>query len=260
MAEGSMYSLADIGALMNNRGYGYGDGMGFGGGYGWWIIILFFALWGNNGWGNNRNGGVATTEDVYQGLADNRIMGKLDGITNGLCDGFYANNTTQMQNANQLQRDLCQGFAAVNAGISENRFSAKDCCCGLEKQISENRFAAQQCCCETNRNIDAVRYENSRNTCDIVRAIEKDGETTRALINQNVTQALRDKVMEQSQAIQSRDYQLSQLTQNNYLVNTLKPCPIPAYITCSPFESYYAANRGYGYNGGGYNGCGCGGF
>lgn len=80
------------------------------------------------------------------------------------------------------------------------------------------------------------------------------------MINQNVTQALRDKVMEQSQAIQSRDYQLSQLTQNNYLVNTLKPCPIPAYITCSPFESYYAANRGYGYNGGGYNGCGCGGF
>ena len=41
----------------------------------------------------------------------------------------------------------------------------------------------------------------------------------------------------------------SQAAQNAYLINELKPCPQPAYITCNPFTGQY----------GGYsNGCGCG--
>lgn len=254
MAEGN-YSLADIGAMMNNRNGCYGDGMGFGGGYAWWIIILFFALWGNNGWGN-RNGNAATTEDVYQGLADNRIMGKLDGINNGLCDGFYAQNTNLLNSQNQIARDLCTGFAAVNAGISENRFAAQQCCCETQKELMNNRFASEQCCCTTNRNIDNVRYENSRNTCDIVRAIEKDGEATRALITANVTQALRDKIADQDRMLQTANFQLSQQAQSANIINTLRPTPIPAYPTCSPYEAASYFTR----NGGCCCGCGCGGF
>lgn len=47
----------------------------------------------------------------------------------------------------------------------------------------------------------------------------------------------------------------SQEKQNNYLVNELKPCPIPAYITCNPYQSYgfTYANNSCGCN----NGCGC---
>ena len=44
----------------------------------------------------------------------------------------------------------------------------------------------------------------------------------------------------------------SQEEQNNYLVSQLKPCPIPAYITCNPYESAYGF-RGYSNCGG----CGC---
>ena len=33
----------------------------------------------------------------------------------------------------------------------------------------------------------------------------------------------------------------SQCAQNGYLINQLRPCPVPAYITCNPFA----------YNGGG---------
>lgn len=115
---------------------------------------------------------------------------------------------------------------------------------GVERRIAD-------CCCETNRNIDAVRYENAKNTCDIVRAIEKDGDATRALINANTMQALRDKLAEQSQAIQSRDFQLSQLAQNETLISRLQPTPKPAYITCSPYQAQV-----FGLNG--FNGCGCG--
>lgn len=103
--------------------------------------------------------------------------------------------------------------------------------------IAENRFAAQQCCCETNRNIDAVRYENSKNTCEITNAIHAEGEATRALINANTIQELRDKLEARDREVLVRDFQLSQLAQNQYLVNEIRPCAKPAYITCSPYTT-----------------------
>lgn len=99
---------------------------------------------------------------------------------------------------------------------------------------------------ETNRNIDAVRYENSKNTCEITNAIHAEGEATRALINANTVQELRDRLEARDRDILARDFQLSQLAQNQYLVNTIKPCPIPAYLTTSPYASV--------------NPCGCGTF
>lgn len=236
MTEQAPLTAADVAAVTDKHGYGYGyDGMGYG--CSWIWIILLFALFNNGGFGNRYGNGITQIE-LQQGFDNQSVLRKLDGITNGLCDGFYATNTNMLQGQNQLQRDLCQGFSTTNANIAENR------------------FVAQQCCCETNRNIDAVRYEAAKNTCDIVRAIEKDGDATRALINANVTQALRDKITEQSLMLQSRDYQLSQLSQNDYLVNKLRPCPIPAYLSCSPYESNFYASRGFNNFGFGCNGCG----
>ena len=86
------------------------------------------------------------------------------------------------------------------------------------------------CCCETNRNIDAVRYEAAQHTCEITNAIHAEGEATRALINANTMQDLRDK-------LQAAQFQLSQVNQNAYLVDQLRPCARPAYITCSPYQA-----------------------
>lgn len=45
----------------------------------------------------------------------------------------------------------------------------------------------------------------------------------------------------------------SQANQNQYLVNQLRPCPTPAYITCNPW-----ATNGTAYTGGNcMSGCGC---
>ena len=234
--ESAGYSLADIGALMNNR-----DGNMWGNDSSFLILFLLIAMsngswggWGNRGFGYGNES--LTRTDMFEGFNNQNVMRKLDGITQGLCDGFYATNTNMLQGQNQLQRDLCQGFASVNAGISENRFDA------------------QKCCCETNRNIDAVRYENARNTCDIVRAIEKDGDKTRALINANTMDMLRAKLAEKDQALQTANFQLSQQAQSASLIGTLRPFPQPAYITCSPYQSA----PGYGYNYG--YGCGCAGY
>lgn len=204
-------SAADIKAVTDGNHYGYGDMYG-----GQWIwFILLFALYGGGyGYGNRGNG--VTQLELQQGFDNQSVMRKLDGITNGICDGFYAVNTSILNGVNSLGQE-----------------------------IANNRFSAQQCCCETNRNIDAVRYENAKNTCEIVRAIEKDGETTRALINANVTQALRDKLVEKDQMLQTANFQLSQQAQSANLINTLKPCPIPAYPSYSPYQTF------------GFNGCGC---
>nr|DAH81260.1 MAG TPA: hypothetical protein [Bacteriophage sp.] len=228
MESGSGLSVADALALQNRNN----DGM-FGGGSGtWvWVFFLFFLLaWGGNGFGFGNNAaaqGALTRAELYDGLNYSQLDNAVRGIQNGLCDGFYAQNTAMLQGMNGIQNQLCQGFNGVNSNIAESR------------------FATQQCCCETNRNIDAVRYENARNTCDIVNAIKADGDATRALMTQNTIQELRDN-------LQAAQLQLGNLSQTHTIINAVRPFPIPSYVTCSP----YTAANGYGVCGCG-NGCGC---
>ena len=88
-----------------------------------------------------------------------------------------------------------------------------------------------------NRNIDAVRYEGAQNTCAITNAIHAEGEATRALINANTMQELRDKLEARDRDVMVRDFQLSQLSQTASLVGELRPIAKPAYITCSPYTT-----------------------
>lgn len=234
--ESSNYSLSDIAALMNSRGGGcYGGGYGgYGFGGDWIALLLFLVIFGaaGNGWGGGFGGfgggagisGALTRAELNQGFNDNTIMRKIDGVTQGLCDGFYAQNTS-----------LLTGFNSIGT------------------QLSENRFAAQQCCCETQRSIDSVKFENARNTADIVRAIEKNGDETRALINANTMDALRAKLADKEAALQTANFQLSQQAQNATLLNELRPFPRPAYITCSPYQS---TNVGWNAYNTGCGGCG----
>ena len=215
-------SLSDIAAV--TRGAEAEEGMSALWNNPFIYLIWMWAMRSFNGWGSENAGALAmgqyaTQADIQRAFDTNTLVQKLDGLSNGLCDGFYAVNTGMLNGFNGIQRDLCTGFNAVNNGIAENR------------------FAAQQCCCETNRNIDNVRFENSKNTCEITNAIHAEGEATRALINANTVQELRDRLEARDRDILSRDFQLSQLAQNQYLVNTIKPCPIPAYITCSPYAT-----------------------
>jgi hypothetical protein len=168
------------------------------------IYLVWLAVLGNGGIFGNRNGygdaavqGALTRSDLFEGFNTQDINAQLRGITNGLCDGFYA----------------------TRQGISDLGYAVKDCCC------------------TTNRNIDAVRYENSKNTCEITNAIHAEGEATRALINANTIQELRDKLEARDREVMTRDFQLSQLAQNQYLVNEIRPCAKPAYITCSPYTT-----------------------
>lgn len=175
------------------------------------IYLVWMWMFGANGWNRNNDAsvqGALTRSDLFEGFNNQDVNGQLRGITNGICDGFYAMNN-----------------------------SLKDGFFGTQSAIADSRFAQQNCCCETNRNIDSVRAENYKNTCEITTAIHNEGELTRALINQNTTQALRDKLADADRDLQTARFQLSQQAQNATLIDALRPCPIPAYLACSPYTS-----------------------
>lgn len=186
------------------------------------IYLVWLAVLGGGGLFGNRTAelqNAVTRSDLFEGFNNQDVNGQLRGITNGICDGFYAINS-----------GIKDGFYANNVGMKDGFY-------GIQGALAENRFAQQNCCCETNRNIDAVRFEGAQNTCSITNAIHAEAEATRALINSNTMQALRDKLADKDRDILARDFQLSQLAQSATLVNELRPCAKPAYITCSPYTT-----------------------
>ena len=57
-----------------------------------------------------------------------------------------------------------------------------------------------------------------------------------------------DKIESLRTELQAAQLQLGNLSQTNTIIDALRPCPKPAYITCSP---YAAASANY------FGGCGC---
>ena len=88
------------------------------------------------------------------------------------------------------------------------------------------------------------RFDAQAYNCNTLQAIDKLGDRIIDHMNAEKTQALRD----ENQALRLA---ASQAKQNQYLIDQIKPCPVPAYITCNPYAAAYG--YGYGYN----NGCGC---
>lgn len=207
-----------VGQGNSNNAYGMG---GYGAWEWIWIIVLF-ALWGNGGWGNNGNGSGVGAE-VQRGFDTQTIVSKLDGINNGLCDGFYAMNTGMLNGFNATQMAIMQGGYDTRSAISELGYRLQDCCC------------------TTQRAIDGVNYNMAKNTCDITNAI-----------NAGFTGLYSYLAQEKISTLQSENAaltaQLSQNAQTNTIINAIRPVATPAYITCSPYESVYGRNG---------SGCGC---
>ena len=211
--EAMPLTAADVGAVMgNNRdGYGYGDGAWF------WIIIILFAFWGN---GFNRNNGLET--DI-----DTRFLER---------DVFNTNQNVSTTGC-QTQRDVLESKYDLGTQILENRFNCSQNACATQKEVLQNRYdnalqtqtlSAQmaQCCCD-------LRAEGLANTQKVI-----------DLIQQDKIDQLRDQVYTTNLALNNANLA-------NTIINSVRPTPTPAYLTCSP---YFAYNMGYGYN----NGCGCG--
>lgn len=184
--------------------YSSNDGMGMGGSWFWIILILLF---GGRGFGYG-NGENAVLSDEF------------------------------------IKRDIFN----TNSNVSAQG-------CATQKEVIESRYTTQlglqslqasqdACCCATQRAIDSAKAEAYKNTCEIVTAIHNDGEATRALINAQAMQDLRDRLADRDRELMTANFQLSQQAQSASIISTLQPTPKPAFVVQSPYVSY------------GYNPCG----
>lgn len=130
--------LGDLLAVMNSR-----DNDGIFGGSGVMFIVLFliFAIFSGRGLFGMGMGdsGALTRAELYDGLNYNQLENGIRGVQQGLCDGFYAQNTTSLEGFNGIQRDLCQGFNGVNTNLN-NGFSA------TAMAINNVGYQMQDCC------------------------------------------------------------------------------------------------------------------
>lgn len=216
-----------------NNGYG-NNGFGFGGDWFWAIILL--ALLGNGGWGfGGGNGAVGSNYVLATDFAT--IERKLDGVNNGLCDGFYAQNTNMLNGFANVQQTLCQGFNGVNSTINTNFANLNNALCtlGYQNQAGVNQISnlIQSCCCDTRAAIADVKYANERNTCDIIRAGQ---DNTRAILDFLTTEKIAGLQAENA----GLKAQISNDKQSAYLLSELKTCPIPAYVVPNPNCCYNA--------------------
>lgn len=223
-----MMSPADVVALTNRNN----DGM-FGGNGAWWIIILFlfaFVGWGGNGWGGNGNSGAADNyvlasdfATVQRMISDatNSLERKLDNTQNGLCDLGY----TQAQLINGVQMGQMQQEYETRIAVNGVGQKLSDCCCDIKQEIAgvNNGLgrAIERGFCDTNYNMQA-----QHNATMI--AIDKVGDRVIDYLNSTKMQELQA----ENQALRMA---ASQQAQNNYLVSTLRPTPVPSYQVQNPY-------------------------
>lgn len=65
---------------------------------------------------------------------------KIDGVNNGLCDGFYAMNTGMLNGFAGVQSAMCQGFSGVNAAIAAQGYQNQIAAQGINTAIRPSEF------------------------------------------------------------------------------------------------------------------------
>lgn len=240
-------SPADFAAVTGNHNSGFGDGNGA-----WWIIILFlfvFCGWGGNGWGNGASQGAADNYVLASDFATlqrqidqatSNLEHRSDVINGGLCDGFYAQNTTMLTGFGGVNQNMATGFA--NAELSRANQQA-----ALMAQLNSMAMQSQQCCCDTreaiNQGFCTTNYNNATNTRDI---IDAQNASTRAILDKLTSQELAAKdaqIAAQNQQIFGLQLKASQADQTNQLQSYVNgqfvyynPRPVPAFSVGAPYQ------------------------
>lgn len=248
-------NCASVPLVANIDGNGNNNGWGAEGSWLWFIIVIFAIFgWGGfgNGFGvNGMNGGVGS--EIQRGFDNQAVVSKLDGITNGICDGFYAVQTGM----NGINTNILQtGFGiqqAINADTVANMQNTN----ALQSQLAN-------CCCETREAIQGVNYNMATNTCALQNTmnsntrdiIDSQNAGTRAILDYLCNEKISSLQAENNdlRRAASQDRQSALLTtqmaaQTQQIINAVNPSAIPAYVVPNP--------NAYAYGCGCNTGCGC---
>ena len=241
----------------------------------------------------NTNQNTGLLMDAIKGstAAVNQLAGQLNcdfnTLNSAICDvrggvdkvagqvGFSAERVINAVNAgdcnlaNQLSTCCCNIREAVTKGNYENQIATLNQTNVLENAITrqgyENQLGNVN---QTNtlqnainfvnssveRGFSATNFETAQQTCAITKAIADS--TAQILAGQKAAEMREMQREIQNLRDERTQFQMSALSQaqTQSIVNQIKPCPIPAYITCNPYSGNYGYGV-YGYNDGGNCGC-----
>ena len=248
-------NCASVPLVANIDGNGNNSGWGAEGSWLWFIIVIFAIFgWGGfgNGFGGNgMNGGVGS--EIQRGFDNQAVVSKLDGITNGLCDGFYAVQTGM----NGINTNILQTGFGIQQAINADTVSNMQNTNALQAQLSN-------CCCETREAIQGVNYNMAQNTCALQNTmnsntrdiIDSQNAGTRAILDYLCNEKISSLQAENSdlRRAASQDRQSALLTtqmaaQTQQIINAVNPSAIPAYVVPNP--------NAYAYGCGCNTGCNC---
>lgn len=235
----------------NNNGNNWNDGSWL------WFLIVVFAIFG--GWGNGfggfggTNGGVGS--EIQRGFDNQAVISKLDGISNGLCDGFYAMNNSMLTGFNGINTNIMQTGYGIQQAVNADTVANMQNTNALQSQIAN-------CCCETREAIQGVNYNMATNTCALQNTmnnntrdiIDSQQAGTRAILEFLTNDKIATLQAENNdlRRAASQDRQNALLTstmaaQTNQIINAVNPAPIPAYTVPNP-NAYYGCGCNTGCN------------
>lgn len=186
-----------------------------------------------------------TREDLssdYHDLSTNILQGVCD-LQGTLSNSFATTNatingigTSINSNLSNLGYQLQSGINDVNVNNMQNTYAIGSQITALGNQMSS-------CCCDTKFQIERGFADTNYNLATQVNGIRQDiCDQTRDIVeNQNAnTRAILDRLTnDKISALENENQGLrlaaSQATQNQYLVDALRPSPIPAYNVPAPY-------------------------
>lgn len=145
-------------------------------------------MFGGGGWGNNNASlqGALTRAELYDGLNAQDVSSGISSIKDNMNTGFDAVSLAMNNGFNGVQIGLNNGFNSVNSNIANLGYQMSQCC------------------------------------CDLKTTMHSEGEATRALIQQNLVQDLRDKLADKDRELLTTGLVTAQTLQTNNLENFIR--------------------------------------
>lgn len=202
------------------------------------LVIIFLALVFL--WGRNRDGSTGIAEIAALSAVNNNPNNNLAPAAFTELNSRLDAIQREVGHNNDLAelRALYTQACSTDMNVTQQAFNVSNLVNQTRTDTLLNlKDAALQlanCCCDINRNVDNSRFEAAQNTCNI---INNDNNNTQKILDRlcsDETARLRDTIAAERQARTMETFAASQANQNMYLVNTLRPYPMPSYTTINP--------------------------
>lgn len=253
-----LIALIIISGMFGFGGFGFGGG-GMGGIFPWLLMSGGFNGFGGYG-GNAAVQGALTRGELCQDMNFQSLENATRGIQQGLCDGFYAVNTSLLNGFHGVDNAVCslgyqtqQGFNNLGVtymqGQNALQTQISDCCC-------KNQTGQLQLGNQVERGFCDVNYAQATNTNAIIQNAHNDTDRVIAKLDA-MEMARKDETIAD---LRSKLAACGDQTTAQYIINQLtgviSPRAVPAYPASAPcglgnWSNNVLANNQWN------NGCGC---